>query len=117
MKQRRVLVFALVAAFLVIVTGLPALLSLAVDWYWFSGIEYQVVFLTELWTKVLLGVIVGALAFGFFFVNLRMAQRGLVPDPMVVGVVGPIAFVLAGFLMALLYVLVSLSGLMIRRSL
>ena len=84
MKQRRVLLFALVAAFLVIVTGLPALMNLAVDWYWFSGIEYQVVFLTELWTKVLLGVSIGALAFGFFFVNLRMAQRGPVSDPMVV---------------------------------
>ena len=69
MKQRRVLLFALVAAFLVIVTGLPALMNLAVDWYWFSGIEYQVVFLTELWTKVLLGVswadIYQALRLGF----------------------------------------------------
>ena len=84
MKQRGVLVFVLVAAFLVLVTGIPALMNLAVDWYWFSGIEYQVVFLTELWTKVLLAVVVGALAFGFFFVNLRAAQRGMVPDPMVV---------------------------------
>lgn len=84
MKRTSVVAFALVAVFLVVVTGLPALVHLAADWYWFGEIDYQVVFLTELRTKIFLGVFVAIVAFGFFFLNLRVAQRGVVPDPMVV---------------------------------
>jgi len=84
MRRRGVLAFVVVAVFLVVFTGLPALVRLAVDWYWFTGIDYQVVFLTELWTKIVLGVFVAIVAFGFFFANLRAAQRGMVPDPMVI---------------------------------
>ena len=83
MKRRSLLIFALAAIFLSLFIGLPALIRLAVDWYWFSEIEYQSVFLTELWTKVVLGVGVGVLSFAFFYFNLRFAQRGMVPDPMV----------------------------------
>lgn len=83
MKKRSVLAVALVAVFLVLVTGLPALVNLTVDWYWFNEIEYQSVFLTEIWTKLILGLVVGGFAFLFFFLNLRFAQRGMVPDPMV----------------------------------
>jgi uncharacterized membrane protein (UPF0182 family) len=84
MKRRSILMIALVAIFLVVVTGLPALIRLIVDWYWFSEIEYQAIFLTELWTKVALGTIAGVISFAFFYANLRFAQRGMVPDPMVI---------------------------------
>jgi len=84
MKRRSIILFALVAVFFIVVTGVPALIRLAVDWYWFSEIGYQSVFLTELWTKVALGLFVGVLAFAFFYLNLRFAQRGMVPDPMVI---------------------------------
>ena len=83
MKRRSLLIFALAAISLSLFIGLPALVRLMVDWYWFSEIEYQSVFLTELWTKVVLGVGVGVLSFAFFYFNLRFAQRGMVPDPMV----------------------------------
>ena len=84
MKRRSLAAFAVVVTILIIVTGLPAVIRLAVDWHWFKEIEYQSVFLTELWTKVVLGVVVGGLSFGFFWLNLRLAQRGMVPDPMVI---------------------------------
>ena len=84
MKRRSILIVALIAIFFVFVTGLPALIRLAVDWYWFGEIEYQSVFLTELWTKLALGIVGGVLSFAFFYANLRFAQRGMVPDPMVI---------------------------------
>src|SRR6185437_13072731 len=46
-------------------------------------IGYQVVFTRELVTRVLLFLVVGGLTFGLFYLNLRTAQRGLVPDPIV----------------------------------
>ena len=75
MKRRSIAIFVLIAVFLLLVTGLPALIRLAVDWYWFNEIEYQSVFLVELWTKLALGVVVGVISFAFFYLNLRFAQR------------------------------------------
>jgi uncharacterized membrane protein (UPF0182 family) len=54
------------------------------DWYWFDGLGFQVVFLRELWAKVALGTVVSVITLVFFYVNLSVAQRGLVPDPPVV---------------------------------
>lgn len=76
-----VLILLLVAFFLV-VTGFPTLVQLVADWYWFQALGFQTVFLTALGTKIIVGVGVGALAFAFFFFNLRIAQRGMVPDPL-----------------------------------
>ena len=77
-----------IIAVLVIMTlaALPATIRLAVDWYWFVALDFQTIFLKTLWTKVLLGLGVGVLAFAFFYANLLFAQRGLVPDPVVVNI-------------------------------
>jgi hypothetical protein len=61
----------------------PSLVSLLVDWWWFQEIGYQVVFTRELVTRVLLFLVAGGLTFGTLYLNLRTAQRGLVPDPIV----------------------------------
>jgi tetratricopeptide (TPR) repeat protein len=54
----------------------------------------------------------------FFWTLVLFAWRGgVVPEPLVLGAVGPLAFILAGCVMALLYVGVLITGLMIRRSL
>ena len=84
MKRSAIIAIAAAATLLVIVFSLPWLVRLITDWYWFDMLGFQVVFLKELWAKLLLGTVVGVLAFGFFFTNLRTAQRGLVPDPFVV---------------------------------
>jgi uncharacterized membrane protein (UPF0182 family) len=61
----------------------PTLLGLLVDWWWFQEIGYQVVFTRELVTELLLFLVVGGLTFAAFYFNLRLAQRGLVPYPVV----------------------------------
>jgi uncharacterized membrane protein (UPF0182 family) len=84
MVRRAALLIILLAAVFVLLAGLPALVDLAADWYWFSALGFQSVFMTALWTKLWLGVLIGLLVFAFIYFNLRFAQRGLTPDPMVV---------------------------------
>jgi uncharacterized membrane protein (UPF0182 family) len=81
--SRRRLIFALFGLAFLALFFFPSLLSLLVDWWWFQEIGYQNVFTRELVTRVLLFLVVGGLTFGAFYLNLRNAQRGLVPDPIV----------------------------------
>ena len=81
MSQRR-LMLPLFAAFLALFF-LPAGVRLLVDWWWFKEIGYQIVFTRELVARVLLFLVAGGLTFGVMYLNLRTAQRGLVPDPIV----------------------------------
>jgi uncharacterized protein len=72
--------------FLVVFTALffvPALIRVLVDWWWFQEIGYQIVFTRELATRVLLFLAAGGTTFAILYLNLRAAQRGLVPDPVV----------------------------------
>src|SRR5688572_2306223 len=71
------LVIALVALFF------PTFTTLLTDWWWFREIGYQVVFTRELTTRLLLFLGVGGLTALVLWVNLRMAQRGVVPNPTV----------------------------------
>ncbi len=77
------LVLLLVLAWFAVLFFVPTLLGFLVDWWWFQEIGYQVVFTRELLTQFLLFLIVGGLTFGFLYFNLRLAQRGLVPYPVV----------------------------------
>ncbi len=82
MNPRRLLLTLLV----VLAAGLlflPALTTLLTDWWWFREIGYQVVFTRQLTTQVLLFLIVGGLTAGVFYLNLRIAQRGVVFSPVV----------------------------------
>src|SRR5207245_11603725 len=73
---------------LVVLFGLLLLLSnlvpLAAEWLWFQALGYERVFTTRLVAEALLGLGVGALVFAFLYLNLRIAQRGLVPTPLLV---------------------------------
>ena len=62
------------------------LVPLAADWLWFQALGYERVFTTRLVAALVLGVAVGGVVFAFLSVNLRLAQRGLVPNPLVVQV-------------------------------
>ena len=62
---------------------LPNLITLAAEWPWFTALGYARVFATRLVAKTVLGVGAGVVAFAFLFVNLRFAQRGVVPDQVV----------------------------------
>jgi uncharacterized membrane protein (UPF0182 family) len=81
--SRRRLLLALFAIFFLAVFFFPSLLSLLVDWWWFQEIGYQIVFTRELVTRTLLFLIVGGLTFALLYFNLRTAQRGVVPDAIV----------------------------------
>ncbi|HWB41416.1 MAG TPA: UPF0182 family protein, partial [Gemmatimonadales bacterium] len=61
----------------------PAFSALLTDWWWFGEIGYRIVFTRELITRVLLFLAAGGLTFGVLYLNLRAAQRGLVPNPVV----------------------------------
>jgi uncharacterized membrane protein (UPF0182 family) len=71
------------AVLFVLVLVLPALVQLAAEWPWFGALGYQRVFATRLVAEVLLGGVIGGVAFAFLYVNLRIAQRGVVPNPLV----------------------------------
>ncbi len=62
------------------------LVPLAADWLWFQALGYERVFTTRLVAALVLGVAVGGVVFAFLSVNLRLAQRGLVPNPLLVQV-------------------------------
>ncbi|TFG51437.1 MAG: UPF0182 family protein, partial [Gemmatimonadales bacterium] len=86
MARRRSVVFLglalLVAAFLL----LPALTRFLTEWWWFEEIGYQVVFTRQLATQAILFLGAGTLTAAFLYINLRVAQRGLVPHPILLRV-------------------------------
>src|SRR5688572_2138124 len=80
--RRRVLPVLLVAAAAAVFL-FPAFIRLVTDWWWFQEIGYQIVFTRELITRLSLFLAVGGLTFALLYLNLRAAQRGLVPGPVV----------------------------------
>lgn len=79
--MRRRFVFSFVLLVLVLAVSIPGLSSFLVDWWWFREVGFEVVFTRQLVTKLALFVAVGTATFGLVYLNLRMAQRGIVPDP------------------------------------
>ncbi|HEY8197429.1 MAG TPA: UPF0182 family protein [Gemmatimonadales bacterium] len=82
MSQRRLILILSIAIFLGFFF-FPSFIGLLTDWWWFQEIGYQVVFTRELVTRVLLFLVVGGLTGGLLYLNLRIAQRGLIPNPVV----------------------------------
>lgn len=90
LRQRRSRSRGLVVALLVLALFLflPTLVQLAAEWPWFQALGYERVFTTRILTETLLAVLVGGAVFGFVYGNLRLAQRGVVPDPPLVEIGG-----------------------------
>src|SRR5436853_11131 len=82
-RRRRLGLLVLVVLFALLLL-LFNLVPLAAEWLWFQALGYERVFTTRLVAEAVLGVGVGGLVFAFLYVNLRIAQRGLVPNPLVV---------------------------------
>ena len=80
---RRAVIVALVIGF-VLLLAIPGAISLYVDWLWFEELRFERVFTTELVTQLALFAGAGLVVFGVLWANLRLAQRGLVPDPILV---------------------------------
>jgi uncharacterized protein len=80
-SRRLILTLAIVAFFASIL--FPVFTGLLTDWWWFQEVGYQIVFTRPLLTGLLLFLAVGGLTFLVLYGNLRLAQRGLVPYPVV----------------------------------
>jgi len=74
---------ALLGAIVLLALASPTLVRLAADWYWFQSVGFETVFVKTLATKITLSVGAGLFAFTFVYLNLRFAQRGLTPKPIV----------------------------------
>jgi uncharacterized membrane protein (UPF0182 family) len=89
--RTRIAIFVGIAALLALILATPSLLGILTDWWWFKEIGFQVVFTQQLTTQGWLFLAVGAVTAAFLYGNLRIAQRGVVPNPVVVQVGGPAA--------------------------
>lgn len=74
-------VFGVILALILIAKGL----TLWTDYLWFGVMDQSSVFSTILWTRVKLGVVVGALLFGWLYLNLRIARKPLPADITLIG--------------------------------
>src|SRR2546425_89844 len=86
-RRRRLGLVVLVLLFALFLL-LSNLVPLAAEWLWFQALGYERVFTTRLVAEAVLGVAVGGPGFAFLFANLRIAQRGLAPNPLGVPVSG-----------------------------
>jgi uncharacterized membrane protein (UPF0182 family) len=67
----------------VLFLAVPTLVRLAAEWPWFQALGFERVFVTRIIARLLLGAAVGVVAFVFLYVNLRIAQRGSVPEQLI----------------------------------
>jgi len=86
-RTRRTLIIAIIAL-VALVLAVPTLIGVLTDWWWFREIGYQIVFTRQLATQAILFLVVGAVTAGTLDLNFRIAQRGIVLNPIVVAV-GP----------------------------
>src|SRR5213592_1885906 len=82
-RGRRRVVLWLVVGLGLLIFFISPLVGLLAEWPWFSALGYQRVFATRLVASFTLGVLAGGVAFAFLYANLRFAQRGIVPNPVV----------------------------------
>ncbi len=83
LTMRRAIVIALLVGF-VLLLAIPGAIALYVDWLWFTELRFERVFTTELVAQLALFGGAGLLVFGVLLANLKLAQRGLVPDPVLI---------------------------------
>jgi hypothetical protein len=76
-RSRLGVILALAALFF----GLPSLTSFLVDWLWFGEVGYQSVYLTTWSGKLLVGLVVFALSFGWMAAHLRHALNAASAAP------------------------------------
>jgi uncharacterized protein len=81
--RRRLVLLAVIAALAALLFLVPIVTGFLIDWWWFREVGYQVVFIRELSTRAVLFLAAGGLTAGVVYLNLRVAQRGLVPNPIV----------------------------------
>ncbi len=82
-RGRAPLVIAVAIAFLLFIV-VPAASGFFADLWWFREIGYDVVFVRTVTTRLLLFLVAGAVGSAVLYLNLSIAQRGVVPEPVMV---------------------------------
>jgi uncharacterized membrane protein (UPF0182 family) len=82
-RGRAPLVIAVAIAFLLFIV-VPAASGFFADLWWFREIGYDVVFIRTVTTRLLLFLVAGAVGSATLYLNLSLAQRGVVPEPVMV---------------------------------
>ena len=90
MPRLRLTPLLVLLAVVVLFFAFPAFTALITDWWWFREIGYGVVFTRELVTRSLLFLVVGAVTSAALYLNLWIAQRGRLANPVFIDV-GPTA--------------------------
>ena len=80
MVRARAALVVLIGVLIASLIGFPVLVGWLTEWYWFQSIGFDTVFLTALWTKIGVGLVGGVFISLFLWINLRLAQRGIVPE-------------------------------------
>ena len=73
-RSLRKILLWVVGLFFVGLIAIPWLASFFTDWLWFKEIGFQTVFTTSLVWRIVLFILGGALAFAFFYGNVRLAR-------------------------------------------
>lgn len=73
--MQRIIFFLIVGVIIFFSYILTPLVNLITDFWWFSALEYESVFLTMLWAKLGVGAIFTVLLFGVLYGNLLIAFR------------------------------------------
>ena len=84
MMQKRLALYGIYGLIALFVFIAPRFFQLLTDWYWFGEIGFSNIFTTILFTKILLGLGVGALTFFIIYGNLWLARRLVAPKPLIV---------------------------------
>ncbi|MEP6475400.1 MAG: UPF0182 family protein [Gemmatimonadota bacterium] len=82
MTHRRILLLLLLLAFTGLLLFTNSITTLT-DWWWFREIGYSVVFTRQVGTQFLLFLAAGSITAGVIYLNLWIAQRGLILNPIV----------------------------------
>ena len=84
-RGRRSVAFWVMVGLAILLFFISPLIRLLAEWPWFSALGggYERVFGTRMIGSLLLGIVTGGVAFVFLYFNLRFAQRGVVPNPVV----------------------------------
>ncbi len=70
-----------IVAFILIMKGL----TVYTDYLWFDSLDQAAVWGTMFWTRVVLGLVIGAVFFAFLYPNLRFARKPLPDDVTFIG--------------------------------
>ncbi|MCH7882978.1 UPF0182 family protein [Patescibacteria group bacterium] len=84
MIKKRLISYIIYGSIFLAVFIVPGLLRLLTDWYWFGEIGFSNIFTTILYSKILLGLVVGVLTFFIIYGNLLLARRLVASKPLVI---------------------------------